>query len=255
MALLGNYSVLHKSPSKYMAGTVASGDRAAFNKAGAARNLSMQAEGGEPLLGIPHGFGAFGAWMLPVKAGAMVSRRLAEVSIAMSGNGAEGMGMAGEATLSLDAAGFGGLIAGGVAVAPIVVSAVGAVTATIGTDGAATMTMAGSAAPGALGWLVGGATITVNGAVVSYARGHMTGTTEEQGLTVAGVTNAVWSKILDSGFNAAEIMRLLAAHAAGDAAGLESGAPEFKSLDGAKTRIAGTYSAGTREVTARDASE
>jgi hypothetical protein len=82
----------------------------------------------------------------------------------------------------------------------------------------------------------------------------MTATTEEAGLTPTGVANAVWSKILDAGFPAGDIMRILAAHAAGPATGLEGATVEFRSLDGSKARIQGTYAGGTRELTDLDGS-
>ena len=39
MALLGNMSILHKSPAKYLTGTVGYGDRANWNKPGMMRNI------------------------------------------------------------------------------------------------------------------------------------------------------------------------------------------------------------------------
>ena len=48
-----------------------------------------------------------------------------------------------------------------------------------------------------------------------------------------------------------QAIRLLLAHAAGNATGLDSN-PAFKSLDGSKTRVAGTISGGTRTITTRD---
>jgi hypothetical protein len=48
------------------------------------------------------------------------------------------------------------------------------------------------------------------------------------------------------------VLRLIAAALAGNATGLENGSPVFRSLDGAKPRITGTYAAGTRTVSALD---
>jgi hypothetical protein len=42
MALIGNYSVLHKSPCRFLSGTIASGDRGNFNKNGMNRNKFQQ---------------------------------------------------------------------------------------------------------------------------------------------------------------------------------------------------------------------
>lgn len=68
------------------------------------------------------------------------------------------------------------------------------------------------------------------------------------------VTGAVLEAVVEGGLSLKQVLRLLLAHAAGDATGLESGSPEFKSQDGSKTRIGGSYAAGTRTVTALDGS-
>ena len=73
-------------------------------------------------------------------------------------------------------------------------------------------------------------------------------------LNDAGSASNPWTEIIESGYTAAEILRLIVAHAAGAASGLESGTPQFKSLDGTKTRIDGTYAAGERGITDLDPS-
>jgi len=62
-----------------------------------------------------------------------------------------------------------------------------------------------------------------------------------------------WAEVIESGYTAAQILRLIAAAVQGNATGLESGAPAFKGLDGTTTRIDATYAAGVRVVTDRDA--
>lgn len=66
------------------------------------------------------------------------------------------------------------------------------------------------------------------------------------------VTGAVLEAKVEGGLSLKEALRLLLAVAAGNASGLEGASPSFSSLDGSKTRIAGTYSAGTRTVISRD---
>ena len=78
-----------------------------------------------------------------------------------------------------------------------------------------------------------------------------TGTLDQA--TIDAIALAVWQRIIDAGLTAEELLRLIVAHAAGNATGLENGSPNFKSLDGTKNRITGTYAAGTRNVTGRDA--
>lgn len=80
--------------------------------------------------------------------------------------------------------------------------------------------------------------------------GTIAGSTEESGLTPQGIAAAVWARIIEAGYSAEEIVRLLAAQAAGSATGLEGSNPQFTGLDGTTVRIDGTYSAGTRTIDA-----
>lgn len=207
-----------------------------------------------PLAAEPQGYRHPSGWMLPQKAGGIASQNRTVLSLAVTGSGALGRNAVGASTIALDADALGGLIAGGVGNATITLTPTGAVVATIGAPGSATITIGATADPGALGWLVGDAGVDITGALVSYALGHMVGTTEEQGLSVPGIANAVWNKIVDSGFSAQEVLRLLAAHAAGNASGLEGATTTFESLDGTKTRITGNVAAGVRTITDRDVS-
>lgn len=72
-------------------------------------------------------------------------------------------------------------------------------------------------------------------------------------LNDAGSASNPWTEVIESGFTAAQILRLIAAAVQGNATGLEDGTPTFKGLDGATDRITATYSSGTRTVTDRDA--
>jgi hypothetical protein len=66
------------------------------------------------------------------------------------------------------------------------------------------------------------------------------------------VSGAINNTVIEGEVTLKEALRLLLAFAQGNATGLESGSPVFKSLDGTKDRIVATYSNGTRTVTARD---
>ena len=68
------------------------------------------------------------------------------------------------------------------------------------------------------------------------------------------VTGAVLEAPIEGGISLKQALRLLLSVAQGNATGLEGGVVQFKSLDGSKTRITGTYSTGTRTITGRDAS-
>jgi hypothetical protein len=71
-------------------------------------------------------------------------------------------------------------------------------------------------------------------------------------LTQDDVTGAVLESKVEGDVTLKQALRILLSHAAGDATGLEGASPVFKSLDGSKTRIAGSYSSGTRNVTTVD---
>jgi hypothetical protein len=71
-------------------------------------------------------------------------------------------------------------------------------------------------------------------------------------LNDAGSASNPWTEVIESGYTAAQILKLIAAAVQGDASGLESGSPVFKGLDGTTDRIMATYSSGTRTVTDRD---
>lgn len=66
------------------------------------------------------------------------------------------------------------------------------------------------------------------------------------------VANAVWTHAIEGGLTAEQVQRILLAIAAGDATGLESGNPVFKSQDGSKDRVVATYSSGTRTIDSKD---
>jgi hypothetical protein len=195
MALIGNYCVLCKSLGRSIGGTMVSGDRSNWNQTGGMRNWGKQSGLDWSLTAIPKGHGAGGARLLPKTAGGMTSRREAVVSITGSGAGALGMGLQGTAYITLDSSGIGGLIAGGVGTATISITGSGEIIATIGSPGTATISLGAVGNIGALGWIIGESQVKVDGSMESYAKGHMTGTTLESGLTVTGITNAIWNAL------------------------------------------------------------
>ena len=87
----------------------------------------------------------------------------------------------------------------------------------------------------------------------ALAAANNTAGTMGEKLNDAGSAANPWTEVIESGYTAAEILRLIAAVAQGDASGLEGAAPVFKSIDGATDRVTATYSGGTRTITGRDA--
>lgn len=75
MGILGNYSVLHKSPGRFLSGTVASGDRYNFSKSGTLRNrfAGDQGLGIAKFSAIPNGYVHPGSWALAQQSGGLAS--------------------------------------------------------------------------------------------------------------------------------------------------------------------------------------
>lgn len=84
------------------------------------------------------------------------------------------------------------------------------------------------------------------------AAAYNTSGTMGEKLNDAGSAANPWTEVIEAGFTAAEILRILAAHAAGAATGLEGANPQFTGLDGTTLRIDGTYAAGTRTIDSLD---
>jgi len=72
--------------------------------------------------------------------------------------------------------------------------------------------------------------------------------------TAAEAAQAVWEYIVDSGFSAEEVIRLVASMTAANASGLEGIAPQFRDLADTKTRISATYIGGNRTIDTLDVS-
>lgn len=87
------------------------------------------------------------------------------------------------------------------------------------------------------------------------ARANPAATIKVNSLSQDDVTGAVLEATVEGGLSLKQALRILLAHAAGNATGLEGSNPVFKSaVDNTKTRIAGTYTSGTRTVSTLDGS-
>jgi hypothetical protein len=198
MALIGNRSVLHKSPGRFLSGTVASIERSNFSKAG---QMSSRFQALNRLsAAIPEGCLPPTCWSLPRATGGMASRFEILGAGSLAGSGA--LGVNGSASLS----GAGGVIFAGLA---LVVSAVaslvgsGGLTADIVGKLEATASLAGSGdlagTIGALADLV--ASLSGSGTVAGTPRadGALSANIRGYGdLTPEGIRDAVWAAALTS---------------------------------------------------------
>jgi hypothetical protein len=222
MALHGNYTLLQKSPAFFIGGPP--GDNVSnWCKTGRLRGVGLIVgrtagdAAGWSGASLPHGQVPPGSWRLAQVDGWRHAR--ANTSISSTATGALGRNMTGSSLVELVSTALGGLIAGGVGNATITLTPSGSIVATIGAPGSATISLGAVANTGALGWLIGDAPLDITGALVAYARGHMVGTTEEQGLSVAGIVNAMMATLIETGLTFREATRIIAAATAGKVSG------------------------------------
>lgn len=200
MALLGNRSVIHKSPGRFLNGNAATGGgiasmRSNFNKHGMMRNAY---EVYDPKSATPVGHLAPSAWVPPKTAGGMSSRNV------IVGNGAAAV----NGTLGLPTAaalGGGGDITA--AALALVISAVaalsgaGALTAGMVGKLEAAAALAGSgnlsAAAGALASMLADMVGAGSVAGTPYARAFASANIRGYGdLTPEGIRDSVWNAVL-----------------------------------------------------------
>ena len=207
--------------------------------------------------GIPNGYRQPGAWLQPDEAGGLSSFN----------------GLTGEGEITADAlavklaeaaiTGSGSLTAFGGLIVQLIASITGSGTVTNGDIKAflaaiASLTGSGaisSAVMTGLGELLAAVTASgTAGGSTATGIGELDADIVAYGeLTPEGIRDAVWARIVEAGFTAEQILRLLAAHAAGAATGLEGADMRYTGLDGTTTRIDGNYSGGTRTIDSLDA--
>lgn len=257
-----------------------------FARTGAMRNITAGEGITSGLVARPDGNRHPSAWMMPQKPGALAARNsltgsgdLSASALAVKLAAADLTGTGALAAVGglivqalADLAGSGGITEGNVqaflaAVADL--SGSGGITdaqatglgelvcalAGLGTAGGSTATGIGALSADLVVTGTGLTTGNVGQAVWAAvaAANNAAGTMGEK-LNSAGAAADPWAEVIEAGYTAAEILRILAAHAAGAATGLEGSNPQFIGLDGTTVRIDGTYSAGTRGIDALDGS-
>lgn len=176
MALIGNRSILHKSPGRFLAGTVASGDRNNFSKQGMLR--SSRGTYGK-LASLPNGYGAK-SWMMPVTAGAISSANAAVMSIAPTGLAYGGITTTATTSITFTVADAAGeLISSGNGAASMSFTFADALlTASLGGVGSASFSIStNTPLMGAEASAIGSASFVITGTMTPYAIGSMSGST------------------------------------------------------------------------------
>lgn len=247
-----NCSILTALPLRYLGGDPGT-LRTMF---GHAERLNVHAGQGieDKKSAVPNGHLAPSAWILPMKPGGMSSYVGNSLALDVAAlNLAAGRNIEGAASITLALAD---------ADLQLIVSASGVATFTLSGDatlagalyasGTADLSISVSTATlGAVVSALGAASLSLTADGAATAIGHMTGTTEVvDALSPTALASAVWERVVEAGYTAEQVLRIVAAHAAGAATGLESGNPQFVGLDGSTVRIDGAYSAGTRTIDA-----
>ena len=193
MALLGNMSVLHKSPAKYLTGTVGFNDRANWNKPGMMRNRGdLTVSTLWKYDAVPSGMMAGRAFHAPQTAGRIVTR--APFAINASASGALGLPGAASASFAINATCIGGLIAGGVANCTMTFTATGSIAGLAAGQASAAIAINASAIPSATAGGVANAALTITGAATGYGLGYMQASTVDNStLTPLSIATAVWA--------------------------------------------------------------
>lgn len=193
MALIGNRSVLHKSPGRFLSGTIASGERNNFGKAGM---LANRFQAMSYLSGMPSGHLSPSAWSLPRTAGGMSSHNVTKASIATTASGAAGFNIDGATSVSLDTAAIGQLVASAIGDASFSVLSSGGMIASISAEGTGAFSIASTGSIGAIANGTAAASFIINGSISSYAVGNMVGSTAVvDGLTPASIAAQVRNEL------------------------------------------------------------
>lgn len=191
------------------------------NRARTAAKRNLTAGNGitDETVGIPYGYRAPGAWMLPQKAGALSSHNV----IAGAGAVAD-LNLAGGLNAAAALAGAGGLTGTGALIVSLVAAISGSGTISSATAQAflnLAATLAGA------GDLDGAATALGHAAAALSGDGDLAGLATALGtlaasitvtgdlLTTANIGDAVWQAILSCGYTAEQAMQILTAVAAG----------------------------------------
>ncbi len=256
MALIGNFSVLHKSPAYFMSGQTASGDRANWNKPGMMRSMGSDGLANAKKTAVPYGH-VSGAWLLPRTAGGIASRYAPYGEGSLAGAGA--MGVNGEAALD----GFGQLDATGQLVVSAVASLIGAglltgnvLAALLATAG---LTSSGNAtgAIAALGWALGALQGLGSSTVTIRANGALAASIDVAAvaeLTAADISTEILdSQMVETGLSVRETLKVCLAALAGKVSGAAGTTITIRSAVDDKDRIIATVDAdGNRTAVTLD---
>lgn len=278
--LLGNYSVLNKSPLRFFAGSTTSPETqvpSMFMKSGTRRNRLYKDQDTTALksYGLPEGAYPSVSFFLPQVSGNLSAHYTADVSTTASGYGAMGVAAVGSVSVVVTVADADGqLISSGTGSVNIVVTVGNALlTASLNGTGSANATVTtNNPLLGALASIIASSLSSVSGSLTPYAIGQMIGSNLTGGaLTETSIASAVWSstassynsagtmgeklngagsagnpwtQVIDSGLTAAQVMKIILA--------VQTGKSTIVDHGGGTATIVFKDKAGTADVVTAD---
>ena len=166
-----------------------------FSQTNRIRNLTAGEGITSDLVGLPLGYRNPGAWMMPQKPGALAATNTMKVEILAAGLAVGGITATGTSTITFAIADADGqlIVSGtGAAALAFIVSNL-LLTASLNADGETSFTLSTNVPLlGALAGVIGDSTMTINGTMLPYAIGIMSGSTDVGGvLTEASIIAAM----------------------------------------------------------------
>lgn len=264
--LIGNHTVLNKTPGRWLGGTstahasgIGAGHvnlRSNWSKAGARRNFAYQdrSTGAFEYFGVPSGYGGKG-WILPIEAGYLSAVNVIEGIATFTGSAAAGRNAATTINGTGTVTATGRLVVSGSAT----ISGAATVTsnAFAALNGAATIS--GSATPTFAITAKGWGTASISGVATVSATRYATGKLEAEitpftELSPQSLATAVWTQVLEAGYTAEEIMRVMAAAMAGEVSGAGTTTITIRDIGDTTDRIVATVDGtGNRTAVTLDA--
>ena len=257
MALIGNRSVLHKSPGRFLSGTIASIERSNFGKAGMLANRFQSLS---PIFAaIPTGHLSPSAWALPRTAGGLSAINEAGATLSAGNlNLAEGRNIDGSTSFAFTLPDADlQLVVSATGDATFTFTQSGALAGALDAVGSATATFTVSTSTlGAVIDAIASATFSLTGTATPRATGELAGDiTPFTELSPQNLAAAVWAAVLEAGYSAGDLMRVLAAVAAGKTDIDTSGANPivtFRDVNDTTDRVTATMTGSERTTVVID---
>lgn len=191
----------------------------------------------------PSGVGHPYVWLWAIKAGGLACRNVIEGTSTLSAELYSGKDLSadlsGVATVTADMALATGMSADLTGVGTVSADMVGVVQMSSDLSGTGTITADMGALAGLTADLTGTGTLTATMFGTAELSADITVTASVDFPTVDQISTAVWDKIIEAGYTAEDVMKLLGSINLGTSSGFPT-SPVFKGLDGTTTRVTGT---------------